>query len=506
MALSNDELGAAKELREQGYSNSEILGFISTTRAGKPSRISDQFTTPEPVTEQGRFDDVGQDISSGFQGVKDSFSSRVDNIADAVESGNEGKQTPIETGLQLGSNIVGMATDTIGQAITTGASIFTSQKEEDAASQLLAAGIDKTGLPEKYAKLTDRQKRNIGVGSTLLAAATGGVGGAASKSAARKVKTGIDEANSAVTKLSIARQGLKENGISKSGAEGKKQALSFGFSPEELMQRVARVSKSKQAKFEDRAGQPIGSYLVDRDIFGTPDEIVDQLLDRMTTSKGKVDETLKQAKGDIKHDSVDTALTQLIERDVKVTNPGAPSQDGGRITALYRKNKEIGLTLSEINDVKRLYERNVRVDYANPANPQPEKLVASNNVDSALRNLVVAESKKRGFDNISELNRETSLAKQLLDDLGAEYAGSLGNNNISLTDWILVAEAAGNPTGAAALGIKKTLGSKTIMSSTAKLLSRNKGVKSPLPEAGISNSKPIESYAEYLKSISLETK
>ena len=56
--------------------------------------------------------------------------------------------------------------------------------------------------------------------------------------------------------------------------------------------------------------------------------------------------------------------------------------------------------LSEVNEVKRLYERNVRVDYLNPTNPSPEKLVRATNIDSALRKFVEDNAAKNGFPSL----------------------------------------------------------------------------------------------------------
>lgn len=334
-----------------------------------------------------------------------------------------------------------------------------------------------------------------------IAAATGEIAGTvAGAEGAVKTVSGAAKAAGTATKTSyeaIARAS-SEVGKLGSGAVGKAKAIDLGLSPENIMQRVARVSKGKQAKFEQRAGESIGQYLVNRDVFGTPDEIVDQLYTRMKESKGRVDQSIATVKGDFKAPQIKTALDDLIERDTRVSTTGAASPDSKRITELYKKYNQQGLSLSEVNEVKRLYERNVRVDYLSVGAPS-DKLVRATNVDSALRKLVEDKAMKSGVNVVKELNKETSLAKQLLDDLGAEYAGSLGNNAIGLTDAIFLAEAFGNPIAAAGFIAKKTLSSKSVMSKIAEKTSKNAGSKADLPEAAVNDSTKLTGYMKFLE-------
>src|SRR4051812_48520672 len=111
--------------------------------------------------------------------------------------------------------------------------------------------------------------------------------------------SGVKAAPGAVARasnaLSEARTALGD--ISATGAEGIKEAASKALNPASLMQRVARVSKAKQVAFEERAGAPVGQYLVDRGIFGTPDKIVDQLYTRFQASKSEADAALAKLPG-----------------------------------------------------------------------------------------------------------------------------------------------------------------------------------------------------------------
>jgi hypothetical protein len=240
--------------------------------------------------------------------------------------------------------------------------------------------------------------------------------------------------------------------------------------PENIMQRVARISKDKQAKFEQVAGESVGKYLVDRNIYGNVEKITNQLYKRFKDSYQQADDSLSQLKGKFTPEPIKTALKELSEREARVSTPGAPSPTIARVNQLAAKKS---WDMSEINEIKRLYERNVKVDYLKQN--LPESVARANNIDSAIRNWQFKQAKTLGLKNLPEINRETQLAKQLMDALGKEYAGNAGNNAINLSDWLVM--SGGDPTAIGLFITKKTLSAKTVQSAIAKKLSRGKGTK-----------------------------
>lgn len=236
-----------------------------------------------------------------------------------------------------------------------------------------------------------------------------------------------------------------------------------------IMQRVARISKGKQASFESKAGESVGQYLDKRKIYGNVDQISTKLYDRFTKSKAEADAALASLPGKYKSPQVTTALDDLLAREKMVSTPGAPSSDLAKVTELVKANKTGGLTMSQINEAKRIYERTVRLDYIKQN--LPEATARATNIDSAIREWQVTKAKELGFQNLTEINRETMLAKQLLNDIGKEYAGSAGNNSVTLTDWIML--SGGDPTAISGFLIKKGFSSKAVQSAVAKFVSRN---------------------------------
>lgn len=242
-----------------------------------------------------------------------------------------------------------------------------------------------------------------------------------------------------------------------------------GSQPAKIMQRVARINKSKQAKFEKMAGESVGDYLTKRGIYGNIEEITQKLYQRFTKSKSVADDALAKLKGEFDPPPVKTMLDELYARELRVSSPGAPSPILGEVTKLIKKGR---WNMSEINQIKRLYERNVKVDYLKTTNP--EGVAKATNLDSAVREWQFRQAETLGLKNLPKINQETRLAKQLMDDLGAEYSGQAGNNAVTLTDWIML--SGGDPTAIGGFLLKKGFSSKSVQSAIAKALNKGKPV------------------------------
>lgn len=475
MSLSQDERQIIQELKSQGYSLGEIRGFLASNRLGTSSRVSEKLTEPQQNAGYS-LKETAQDAGNIFTNFGERTYQAGSAIANDITSGKP---------LSAVSNFIAGIGRSVGGAFVDTAKLALPQSGEDAIASAtaqvgtaVAQSRPGQAISDGYNSLSPDTQGNV---DTALRFAEGGSELIGVGAAGRATRATAHTANSSVRKLDDAMQTFSSSGVTTSGREGISESFNLGINPESLMQRVARVSKGKQTKFEERAGQSVGSYLVDRDIFGTPDQVADQLVERVRTYKNRVDRNLSQVDGSYKAPAIKTALDDLQEIDTKVSTQGAKGPDSDRIAELIKKHETTGLSLSEVNEVKRLYERNVRLNYLNPASPKPEKLTRANNIDSALRDFVEQKAAAGGFKNVKQLNRETSLAKQLADDLGAEYAGMQGNNAISLTDWILLAEAANSPTAAAGFIGKKVFGSQRVMSATARALAKNKGVNANIP-------------------------
>jgi len=232
------------------------------------------------------------------------------------------------------------------------------------------------------------------------------------------------------------------------------------------MQRVARINALDQQKFSQTAGKSVGDYLVERGIYGNDEQIMMQLANRNQQSKNLADTELAKLGGQWKSAPIKTALDDLLARETRISSPGASSKDLSLVQQLKTKHDTTGLTMSEVNTVKRLYERNVRLDYLKQN--LPESIARANTIDDAIRKWQFSQAEKLGLNNLPEINKETQLAKMLGDALFKKNARSGGNNAFGLADAILL--SGGDPSAISMLIIKKTLGNKSVQSSVAKLL------------------------------------
>lgn len=252
-------------------------------------------------------------------------------------------------------------------------------------------------------------------------------------------------------------------------------ALVKGAKPEKIMQRVARVNALDQEKFAQTAKESIGEYLVKRGIYGNDDEIVNQLATRFSESKSVADDAISKLQGNWKNGAVDDALSDLAEREARVSSKNVPSRDMARVSELSNKHRTQGLTMSEINEVKRLYERNVKLGYLKERNT--DMVARSTGIDDAIRTWQFSQADKLGLKNLGEINRETRLARQLGDALLKKNARSGGNNAFGLTDAILI--SGGDPQAISMLIAKKTFGSKGVQSAIAKKIAPDATVGTP---------------------------
>jgi len=245
--------------------------------------------------------------------------------------------------------------------------------------------------------------------------------------------------------------------------------------PASIMQRVARIPKQKQIKFQNAAGESVGEYLTKRGIYGDEEQIVEQLYKRFSESKKVADDALAELPGTYQPQQVKDALEMLSDKFTKSSTKGAKDPNLDSVNNLIKKFDSEGLSMTEINETKRLFERNAKLDFARENNPDGIRL--ANNVDNAIREWQFTQAEKLGLQNLPDINKEIRLARQLMDDLGAESAGIAGNNAVSLTDWIVLAE--GNPASIAAFLGKKAASSKKLQSAIAKKVAKKPTVGTP---------------------------
>jgi hypothetical protein len=232
--------------------------------------------------------------------------------------------------------------------------------------------------------------------------------------------------------------------------------------PENIMNRVARLNPSDAAKFKQMTGESHGDYLVRTGNFSTPEEIVNKEFAKFQASKNEADTAFAQIKGKFRTPEIKNAIDDLVSRE---TNIGVEGGDSSVIRELAKKYETQGLDMTEINQVKRLVEKQKLSYFRENA---PDKIERATRIDSALRNWQFKEAGVRGFKNISAINKQTQASRFIVDKLGNQLTGKSGNELIPLSDLIIL--SGGNIQNIVGYLAKRGFGSKTFQSKLAKIL------------------------------------
>lgn len=236
-----------------------------------------------------------------------------------------------------------------------------------------------------------------------------------------------------------------------------------------IMNRVARLKPTDANKFADLAGETHGEYLAKTGNFGTPDQIITKEATKFAESINSVDNELAKLPGLYKDGSIADALDELLTKARKESSTNVKSPYFDKVVELISKNSGDGLNMSEINEVKRLFEKNVKLGYKGVgAQINPSEVAKATTIDKTLRNWQVAKAKELGFKNIDALNKQTQLSKFIINKLGDQIVGQSGLNGVTLSDWVLL--GGGDPTAVAGFLTKKFFSSKGVQSKIAEYL------------------------------------
>ena len=258
-----------------------------------------------------------------------------------------------------------------------------------------------------------------------------------------------------------------------------------GNAPSDIMNRVARLKPNDAVEFKRLSGKTQGEYLTETGNFGSPERIITNEARKYTQSMQSVDTSLEELKGVYQAGPVEDALTQLVEKVKSVSTPNTPSPYLTTVMNLYNKYRAGGLTMGEINIVKRLFEKNVKLGYNKLLSP--EKVELATNIDNAVRTWQVQTAYDLGFKNIFDLNKQTQLSKFLVNKLGNQVINESLLNGVTLTDWIVL--SGGNVQNIAGFFAKKFFSNKAVQAKLAELLNQKgvKGMITPEMEASVMN-------------------
>ena len=256
--------------------------------------------------------------------------------------------------------------------------------------------------------------------------------------------------------------------------------------PATIMNRVARLKPTDATRFEKLSGgKSVGDYLVETGNFNSPEKIIANEARKFVESKASVDTELGKLQGTYKTGALEDILDALVEKAQSVSSKNVPVDYLVRARVLRSKLDNGGLTMEEINEVKRLFERNVKLGYNKLLNADKVEL-ATNQADT-LRDWQIDKARELGFTNIQELNKQTQLSRFIADKLGDQIVGQEMLNGVNLTDWIIL--SGGDPQAVAGFLTKKFFSDKGVQAKVAEIMNQKeiKGIIKPETEISTEN-------------------
>lgn len=241
-----------------------------------------------------------------------------------------------------------------------------------------------------------------------------------------------------------------------------------------LLQNQNRIDPSKIVEFEKKTGKKYGDYMLERGRVGWPEENVGKMTEYINTLKEQKRQAFEKMSGTAQSEAIGTLLTDIVERATQVRDP-----DAKKFTTMLAKHSEGGISFPELEEAKRRYERNIKTWYYKDNNSV--WIQRATNLDTEIRKYQQEEAIKQGFTNIKELNKEISNAYFLSNEIMRKQLKMDANNQVSLTDYLLLWAMPDNVGGFAGLALKMAMKNKTVkntmLHAVARLFGNHKNAK-----------------------------
>lgn len=428
--------------------------------------VTERFNNISDI-QKGREDGksvLGEALSTFAPGVAE----KVNPTISKIQSIKSKFMPNIAPDLATVGQVAGLANDVIGFGLSAITPDFIKKFGADAVKSVVPEVLAKAGIQSmedynKWAVKNPMTAKNIEGAVNIASLLPEG-------KAVEAVSPAIKDAAGNVISKTVSTSG---EAISKGKALAGDAVSAVAPKSENIMSNVARINPTDATKFEQMAGKTHGQYLVDTGNFGTPDQIIKKEAEKFAQSVKDVDATLAKLPGTYQPKEAIDVADALTERLVRVKSPEAK-----RAIELSDKLKTKGLDMSEMNELKRLYERNVKLVHNKAINP--DAVALATNMDNSLRNWQFAKADELGFSNIAEMNKQTQLSRFLVDKLGAKAIKNDQLNGVGLSDWIML--SGGNPTAVGGFLTKKFFSDPGVQAKMAKMLSKTeaKGAIKPV--------------------------
>jgi ParB-like nuclease domain len=229
--------------------------------------------------------------------------------------------------------------------------------------------------------------------------------------------------------------------------------------------RANRFNALDEQKFIQATKQTPGEFATSRGMTKVGDDAVTESTNLWQASKDQADQAFWAIQGKFRiwgdKDFINWALEWLQWKLSKY------SPEIERVNILASKYQNEGLTMSEVNELKRLYASNHKYSFLDSGGKQA---IESRDIQDGLRSWQFKVAEENGLTNIADINRTTQAWKMYADSLAKKQNRSVANNANSLTDWIVL--WGGSPENIALYLGKKLASSDTVKRWAIKLFSK----------------------------------
>lgn len=272
--LTPKELEIAKQLKSEGYTTTEILGYIGGTRTGSESSISTTRDNSEGKQPLYSFDEAKQDLSQTWQGVKGAFGSFMQSGREAKAASDAGQQSQATGILQTAGSLAGAVSSGIGEVVKGGIKLALPQSGEQATKEAVGSVaskvmpiVEKTGVTDWYKSLDANSKRSVDalIGTASLGLDIAGFGVAKKASSAVKGATAeVVERGAKTTSRLFPSQSPVDMNVLR-GEVDRRILSSINDDVDELVKQTRGVEG--KTKLMERRNTDVAEILKDRDIF-----------------------------------------------------------------------------------------------------------------------------------------------------------------------------------------------------------------------------------------------
>ena len=287
------------------------------------------------------------------------------------------------------------------------------------------------------------------------------------KTVAKALKVGTEIIEGAPIATKITKKGV---GVIKEGIEAIPiPSIKNAKKAAEKMSNLAKILPSKVDEFKRLSGgKSHGEWLVERGMISEREVLVKDLSKRFKDSYDTFNDAVNNVGSAklYKNEGVVEALGELVKHFDKVGDKAKVSIMKKRLT----KMKAEGLDAKEILNIKRDFEKNIKVGYKANIATEPITLQFNDRIDTNLRNKLTDILTENGFDNAEELSQEIQLSRFLADNIDKKLGRQSVTDFYSLTDKLLIGAIPITPTAAAGFRLKKLVTSEWWQSKGIKLL------------------------------------